>query len=69
MVTVTIDGVLKQYAEGTSFEQIAEEYQAKYENLITSVCVDGKIRELFKTVTKDCNVSFFTLKDSVGFKT
>ena len=30
---------------------------------------DGKIRELFKKLTRDCEVTFFTLKDDVGNKT
>lgn len=69
MINVKINGELKQYPEGTTYEQIAEEYQSQYDNLIGLVCVDGKIRELFKRVSKDCNLKFFTLKDDIGYKT
>ena len=69
MVKVLINGIEKQYEEGITFEQIAGEYQAEYDGLIALVSVNGKIRELFKTVKKDCQVSFFTLKDDVGYKT
>lgn len=69
MVKVVINGIEKQYEEGTTFEQIAGEYQSEYNGLIGLVSVNGKIRELFKTVKKDCEVSFFTLKDDVGYKT
>ena len=69
MYTVTINGQQKQYQQGTTFENIADEYQAEYDNLIAVVSTDGKIRELFKKVTKDCTLEFFTLKDAVGHKT
>ncbi len=69
MYTITINGEKKQYPQGTTFESIAEEYQAQYDNPIGLVTVDGKIRELFKKVTKDCTIEFLTLKDDIGYKT
>lgn len=69
MITVTIAGEEKQYAEGTTFEEIAQEYQEQYGGLIGLVSVNGKIRELFKQLKKDCELSFFTLKDDIGNKT
>ncbi|MCM1188317.1 MAG: nucleoside kinase [bacterium] len=69
MVTVTIHGEKKEFAQGTTYEAIAEEYQEQYDGTIALVTVNGKIRELFKKVTKDCEVDFFTLKDDVGHKT
>ena len=68
MVTVTIDGERRQYEEGTTYETIVREYQEKYNNRIALVTVNGKIRELFKKVKKDCEVSFFTISDAVGHK-
>lgn len=69
MYTVTINGEKKQYAEGTTFEEIVNEYQETYQDPIAVVAADGKIRELFKRVSKDCELKFFTLKDDVGHKT
>ena len=69
MVTVTIDGKKKEYPQGTTYEVIANEYQEQYGGLIALVAANGKIRELFKKVKKDCTVTFFTLKDDVGHKT
>ena len=69
MVTVTIHGEQKQFEQGTSFETIASGYQEEYEGLIAVAVCNGKIKELFKKVTKDCEVKFFTLKDDVGHKT
>lgn len=69
MVTVTINGEKKAYPQGTTFEAIVEEYQEQYDHMIAVVAVNGKIRELFKKLTKDCTLDFFTLKDDVGYKT
>lgn len=69
MVTITVEGVQKQYPTGTTYEKIASEYQEKYDGLIALVSVNGKIRELFKKADKDCHVGFFTLRDDVGHKT
>ncbi len=69
MITVTVAGEKKQYTEGTTYEQIVQEYQEQYGGLIGLVAVNGKIQELFKQVKKDCELSFFTLKDDVGHKT
>lgn len=68
MVTIKIDGVAKQYEEGTTYETVANEYQAQYGNMIALVLEDGKIRELIKKVHKDCELSFLTLRDSIGHK-
>lgn len=69
MITVRIAGEQKQYPVGTTYEKIAEEYQAQYDGLIGLVAVNGKIKELFKSLKKDCELKFFTLKDDVGHKT
>lgn len=69
MITVTINGERKQYPEGTAYEEIAKEYQTEYDAPIALAVSDGKIRELFKTIQKDCQLSFITLKDDVGHKT
>ena len=56
MVTITIHGEQKQVQKGTTYETIVSEYQKEYEDTIAVVAVNGKIRELFKKVTKDCTV-------------
>ncbi len=69
MVTVKIHGEEKQYEAGTAYEEIAREYQAQYQDRIALVSVNGRIRELFKKVKKDCTLEFFTLDDAIGHKT
>lgn len=69
MYTVKIKGEEKQYPQGTTYETVVQEYQEEYGNLIALVAEDGKIRELFKKLTKDCTLDFFTFRDDVGYKT
>lgn len=69
MVTVKINGTEKKYPENITFETIAEEYQKEYNNLIAVVIANGKIRELSKKLTKDCDLKFVTLKDTIGHMT
>ena len=69
MITVKINGEERQYPQGATYEDVANDYQQEYENLIALAARDGKIRELFKKLTRDCEVTFFTLEDDVGNKT
>ncbi len=69
MITVTIDGEVRAYPEGTTYEAIVEEYQPRYGGLIALVTVDGRIRELFKRLRSDCRLGFCTLRDDIGYKT
>ena len=66
MPTIVIKGERKEYAKGTTFEQIAEEYQKDYQDRIGLVIFNGKIRELMKKVEKDGVLSFITMGDSIG---
>ena len=68
MAKITVLGNTKEYESGTTFEAIANEYQEQFDDGIALVKEDGKIRELFKKVSKDANLEFITLKDSIGHK-
>lgn len=68
MAKLIIEGVEREYDDGTKFEYVAADYQAKYENLIALVIENNKIRELTKSVTKDATIEFITLKDTIGHK-
>ena len=69
MVKVEINEVVKEYKVGTSLLEISKEHQGEYEYDIILAFVDGKLRELSKSITKDCRVSFVTTKEDVGHKT
>lgn len=66
---VKIGDEIRKYPKGTTFGEIAKEYQPQYEEQIALVVRNGKIRELFKKVDKDCTIEFLTLADDAGHKT
>lgn len=59
----------KEYPRGTTFADIAKEYQKDYKEQIVLAVRNGKIRELFKRLDKDCTLEFLTLSDDAGHKT
>ncbi len=69
MAKLTILGIEKEYAEGTSFEEIVNEYQGAYKGEIALIKENGKIRELHRTVQNDATIEFITLRDNIGHKT
>lgn len=69
MVKVVIQGVEKEYQKGTTFLEISQEYQKEYEDDIILVMQNNKLRELFKSVEKDCKIDFVTTRDGAGSKT
>ena len=47
-VTVKINGVKKEYPQGTRFLELAKEYQGEYAYPIVLAKEDGRLRELMK---------------------
>ena len=66
MPTVMINGAIRQYDKGTTFETIVKEYQPKYNYSIALVYFNGKMRELSRRLEKDGALSFITTSDSPG---
>jgi len=66
MIQVTVKGQEAQVAEGTSFLEMAREYQAEYANDIVLVSVNKKLQELHKEVQRPCSVEFITTADKAG---
>ena len=66
MPEVRIGSEIKTYPQGTAYAEIAEEYQKNYENDILLVSVNGRLRELHKTLQKDCQMEFITAADTAG---
>ena len=69
MVKVTVGGEEKEYAVGTTFREIVNEYQERMDAPIILVMVNGKLRELQKKLKGDCTLEFVTTKDHIGFET
>lgn len=69
MVTLQINGEEKQYPVGTTYLQIAKEYQAEYKDDIILGLLDGRLRELWKKVDVDGTLQFITTADKTGRRT
>ena len=50
--TVQVGDCDRKFREGTTYLDIAKEYQHEYEHDIVLVFVDGRLQELFKTLKK-----------------
>ncbi|OUN33623.1 nucleoside kinase [Lachnoclostridium sp. An76] len=65
--SVCINGETREYDAGTSYQDIAEEFQPRYEHQIVLAFVDGNhLRELRKRVERDCEIAFITTGDPIG---
>ena len=66
---VHVEGEVKEYSTDTSYSDIAKEFQSKHDAPITLCKVDGKLRELYKTVRADCDLEFITFSERIGYET
>lgn len=69
LVKVKVNGQIREYPANTSLKAIADDYRKEYDNDIILAFVNNKLRELFKTVDKDCEVRFVTTEENTGHKT
>lgn len=67
-ITLTILGEKKEYPAGTSFLQIAQDYQETYPDDIVLVLNNARLRELNKCADEDGTVEFLTTADKTGKK-
>ena len=67
-VKVTINKKVYEYERGTSYLQIAKEFQKEYEDDIALVMIGYRLQELNKLVTQDCELTFLTTADEAGHK-
>lgn len=68
MSKIIIDGKEVEYQQGTTYEQIAKDFQKDFEQEIALVFFNGRLRELNKSVKEDGTLSFVTLADKPGVK-
>ena len=69
MMNVTVNGKVLQYPYGTAYRTIAADFQAEYPHAILLLNRDGKLRELHKTLKRDCTLSMVTAADKPGHQT
>lgn len=65
---ILIDGEEKEYTAGTTFLEIAQQYQPKFQDDIVLVLFNNRLRELWKKVKTTGELSFVTTKDKAGRK-
>ncbi|MBQ7795227.1 MAG: nucleoside kinase [Lachnospiraceae bacterium] len=68
MLAVNVNGEVRTYPEGTTFYEIAKEFQDQYKEEILLARANGKLRELHKKLHKDSEVEFITYDDPIGRK-
>ncbi len=69
-ITVTVDGVAKQYQVGSSFQEILKDCQIEVKDQVLLAVVNHhKLKELTYKVKKDCEVHFLTYRDKDGCET
>lgn len=69
MAKVKIGDQVREYENGTAYLEIAKEYQEQYPYDIMLVSVNGKLAELNKKISKDCELKFLTAADKPGHQT
>lgn len=69
MPKVTVGSEIREYAYGTSYGEIAEEFQDQFENDILLVSVNGRLQELHKQLKADASLRFITAEDKEGLLT
>lgn len=65
---IRVHGEEREFKEGTTFHEIAREYQARYEDDIVLVIFNNKLRELDRRPESDGALSFVTTADVNGRK-
>lgn len=68
-IKVKIDNLTMEYAKGTTYAEIAREYQDKYSEDIILAQVSGKLTELSKKLVRDCEIKFITVAETPGTAT
>lgn len=64
---VTADGITREYEAGTTFRKIADDFSRNYKHQIVLAFTENyDLHELWKTVDRDCSLSFVTTAGPIG---
>lgn len=67
---VVVGDITKSYKEGTSYQEIANDFRYLYEHQIVLVFVNHfRLQELGKTLRENCMLEFITTADKIGHDT
>lgn len=67
-VKVTVGEEIREYDRGTSYKEIAADFQKDYKEDIALVMIGHRLQELNNLVTEDCQLTFVTTADDAGHK-
>ena len=65
---ITWNDKVYEYPKGTSYADIAKDFQKNYEYPIVLVVIDNKLKELHHTLKKNCKIDFEMLSGHFGHK-
>ncbi len=68
MYRVSVKNVTREYPEGTTYEQIASEFEGEYGAPIVLAMTNGRLTELFKMIHEDGELDFVTMADTPGIQ-
>ncbi|MBN2261245.1 MAG: nucleoside kinase [Clostridiales bacterium] len=68
MISLTVDGVNKEYPQGTTYEIIAQEFQTADRPLIAAVKENNKLRQLMVPIKDKANVELIDLSMNDGMR-
>ena len=66
MCKVNVGGIEKEYLEGTSIADIAKDFQSQYDGQIVICKKNGKLTELLKKISSNCELELLTTKSTLG---
>lgn len=69
MVKINVENEIREYPDDTTYQDLAGEYQHRFEDDILLVRADGKLRELHKKLKPDGKIQFITCRDKPGMQT
>ncbi len=67
MRQIVVEGKKREVPNGTTYLELAKEYQKNYPHDIILVLENGKMRELFRKVKDECVVEFLTTGHPVSY--
>ncbi len=68
-IHVTVNGESRTYPLGTTYGEIAKDFQKDYPDDILLVNRDQKLMELHKELDRDCSLTMLTARDNPGMQT
>ena len=69
MVKLTINGKVWEYPDGITYKEVVQDFEKEADSPVIAVVAGGKIRELCKKATRDCDVKLVTTRSTIGNNT